>query len=33
MMALTIRGKNDGFGAQYQAVMSGIAFCHAKNYL
>ena len=32
-MALTIRGKNDGFGAQYQAVMSGIAFCHAKNYL
>lgn len=33
MTALTIRGKNDGFGAQYQAIMSGIAFCHAKNYL
>jgi len=29
---LTIAGKKDGFGAQYQALMSGIAFCEYKNY-
>ena len=28
----TIKGKNDGFGAQYQAIMSGIALCKYKNY-
>ena len=28
----TITGKNDGFGAQYQAIMSGIAYCRFKNY-
>jgi len=28
----TISGKSDGFGAQYQAVMSGIAYCRFKNY-
>ena len=28
----TISGKTDGFGAQYQAIMSGIAFCEYKNY-
>jgi hypothetical protein len=27
----TITGKTDGFGAQYQAVMSGIAICNYKN--
>ena len=29
----TITGKTDGFGAQYQAIMSGIAYCKFKNYL
>jgi len=29
---LTIAGKKDGFGAQYQALMSGIAYCEYKNY-
>jgi len=28
----TITGKKDGFGAQYQAIMSGIANCKFKNY-
>lgn len=28
----TTKGKSDGFGAQYQAMMSGIAFCEYKNY-
>jgi len=28
----TIRGKMDGFGAQYQAIMSGIAYCKYANY-
>lgn len=28
----TITGKKDGFGAQYQAIMSGIAYCNFKNY-
>ena len=28
----TIQGKIDGFGAQYQAIMSGIAYCKFKNY-
>lgn len=27
----TICGKTDGFGAQYQAIMSGIAYCAAKG--
>jgi hypothetical protein len=29
---LTIKGKTDGFGAQYQAILSGIAYCKYKNY-
>ena len=28
----TITGKKDGFGAQYQSIMSGIAYCKFKNY-
>ena len=28
----TIDGRNDGFGAQYQSIMSGIAFCEAHGY-
>lgn len=28
----TITGKTDGFGAQYQAIMSGIAWSRFKNY-
>ena len=28
----TISGKKDGFGAQYQSIMSGIAYCRFKNY-
>ena len=32
MIYYTIAGKTDGFGAQYQAIMSGIAFCASKNY-
>ena len=28
----TIKNRNDGFGAQYQAFMSGIAYCKYKNY-
>ena len=28
----TITGKTDGFGAQYQSIMSGIAYCKFKNY-
>ena len=28
----TITGKTDGFGAQYHAIMSGIAICKYKNY-
>lgn len=27
----TIQGKRDGFGAQYQAIMSGIAYCEKTN--
>jgi len=30
---LTIKGKTDGFGAQYQAILSGIAFCYKHNYI
>lgn len=29
----TIKGKSDGFGAQYQAILSGIAYCNYKNYI
>ena len=29
----TIRGKTDGFGAQYQAIMSGIAYCNYHGYI
>ena len=28
----TIKGKTDGFGAQYQSIMSGIAFCKYNKY-
>lgn len=28
---LTIHGKTDGFGAQYLAIMSGIAYCASKQ--
>lgn len=29
----TIRGKTDGFGAQYNAILSGLAFCeHSPDY-
>ena len=27
----TVRGKTDGFGAQYQAILSGIAYCAYYN--
>lgn len=27
----TIKGNRDGFGAQYQAILSGIAYCNYKN--
>lgn len=33
MLYYTITGKTDGFGAQYMAVMSGIAFCKYNNYI
>lgn len=29
----TIKGKNDGFGAQYQAILSGISYCNYENYI
>ena len=29
----TITGKNDGFGAQYQAILSGVAYCNYNNYI
>lgn len=29
----TIRGKTDGFGAQYQAIMSGLAYCNYHRYI
>lgn len=29
----TIKGKSDGFGAQYQAILSGIAYCNYKKYI
>ena len=29
---LTIRGRGDGFGSQYQAIMSGVALCEFKKY-
>tara|TARA_B110000211_G_C13901292_1_gene474075 strand:- start:31 stop:849 length:819 start_codon:yes stop_codon:yes gene_type:complete len=29
----TITGKKDGFGAQYQAIMSGIAYSNYMNYI
>ncbi len=32
MKTLTVKGKRDGFGAQYQAIMSGIAYCNYMNY-
>ena len=28
----TIHGKGDGFGAQYQSILSGIAYCSYKGY-
>ena len=28
----TVTGKTDGFGAQYQAILSGIAYCEFMNY-
>lgn len=28
----TVAGRSDGFGAQYQAILSGIAFCEYNNY-
>ncbi len=28
---LTITGKTDGFGCQYNAVLSGMAFCDKHN--
>jgi len=30
---LTIAGKCDGFGAQYQSILSGISFCKYMNYI
>ena len=30
-MYLTVKGKTDGFGAQYQAILSGIAYCRYKK--
>ena len=32
MRIYTITGKTDGFGAQYHAIMSGIAICTYKKY-
>lgn len=32
MTKYTVYGGSDGFGAQYQARLSGIAFCNYKNY-
>ena len=32
MTKYTISGKSDGFGAQYQSIMSGIAYCNYMNY-
>lgn len=32
MTKYTISGKTDGFGAQYQSIMSGIAYCNHMNY-
>lgn len=32
MKTLTVKGKCDGFGAQYQAIMSGIAYSNYMNY-
>ena len=32
MTKYTITGKSDGFGAQYQSIMSGIAYCNHMNY-
>ena len=29
----TIKGKSDGFGSQYQAILSGISYCNYKNYI
>jgi hypothetical protein len=31
MVFYTITGKTDGFGAQYQAMLSGLAFCTCKK--
>jgi len=30
---ITIKGKTDGFGAQFQAIMSGFAFARYNNYV
>ena len=30
---LTIKDRKDGFGAQYQGILSGIAYCNYKNYI
>lgn len=29
----TIKGKSDGFGAQYQAILSGISYCNYQKYI
>ena len=29
----TIKGRTDGFGAQYNAILSGIAYCHYKKFV
>ena len=29
----TINPRGDGFGAQYLAILSGIAYCNYKNYI
>ena len=29
----TIKGRNDGFGAQYQSFLSGIAYCNYMKYI
>jgi len=31
-MYLTIKGREDGFGAQYHAMLSGIAYCYHYNH-
>jgi hypothetical protein len=33
MITYTVKGKTDGFGSQYQSILSGIAYCAYKNYV